>query len=123
MVCIGFGLITEDVARLRAFYTEVLGCAAQGDDIHTEISSGGVGFVLYDRAASEADMAFVYGDGMGRGYTTISFRVEDVDAEYARLMGMGVAFMTAPKTYPWGARSVHLRDPDGNVVTLVTPPA
>ena len=122
MECIGFGLITDDVSRLRAFYTGVLGCAAEGDDIHTEIQSGGVSFVLYDKAASVADMAFSYDGAMGHGHTTISFRVEDVDAEYARLSQMGIPFMTRPHTYPWGARSVHLRDPDGNIVTLVTPP-
>lgn len=52
MICIGFGLITEDVARLRAFYTGLLGCPAQGDDIHTEVQCGGIPFVLYDKAAS-----------------------------------------------------------------------
>lgn len=122
MVCMGFGFITEDVARLRDFYTGVLDCGAQGDDIHTEVLCEGLPFVLYDKAASIADMGFSYDEAMGHGHTTISFRVEDVDAEYARLTQMGVAFMTRPHTYPWGARSVHFRDPDGNIVTLVTPP-
>lgn len=122
MRCIGFGLITEDVPRLRTFYTQVLGCRAAGDDIHSEIQCEGMSFVLYDKAASIADMAFSYDDSMGHGHTTISFSVEDVDAEYARLQEMGIAFMTQPHTYPWGARSVHLRDPDGNIATLVTPP-
>lgn len=122
MECIGFGLITDDVPRLRAFYTGILGCTADGDDIHTEILSGGIPFVLYDKLASTRDMAFAYGDAMGHGHTTISFRVADVDAEYERLTQQGIPFMTKPHTYPWGARSVHLRDPDGNIVTLVTPP-
>ena len=122
MDCVGFGLITQDVRRLRAFYTEVIGCSANGDDIHTEILCGGVPFVIYDKAASMADMAFSYDDTMGHGHTTISFRVGDVDAEYARLSQQGVVFMTQPHTYPWGARSVHFRDPDGNIVSLVTPP-
>lgn len=122
MVCMGFGLITDDVRRLREFYTKVLGCPAEGDDIHTEMRCEGIPFVLYDKAASVADMAFSYDDSMGHGHTTVSFRVEDVDAEYARLQQMGVVFMTRPHTYPWGARSVHFRDPDGNIVTLVTPP-
>lgn len=122
MQCIGFGLITEDVPRLRAFYTNILNCPADGDDTHTEICCDGIPFVLYDKAASIADMAFAYDDSMGHGHTTISLRVADVDAEYDRLQRMGIAFMTQPHTYPWGARSVHLRDPDGNIVTLVTPP-
>lgn len=121
MECIGFALITDDVPRLRAFYEQILGCEAAGDDTHTELRSGGIPFVLYDKAASIADMAFAYDGGMGHGHTTLSFRVEDVDGEYERLTHQGVAFMTRPRTYPWGARSVHLRDPDGNIVTLVAP--
>ena len=122
MVCMGFGLITGNVRRLAAFYTEVLRCPAKGDDIHTEIKCEGLSFVLYDKAAAIADMAFSFADSMGYGHTAISFRVEDVDAEYARLRQLGVALMTRPHTYPWGARSVHFRDPDGNIVTFVTPP-
>lgn len=119
MVCMGFGLITQDVRRLRDFYTALLGCFAQGDDVHAQIQCEGMPFVLYDKAASIADMAFSYDEAMGHGHTTISFCVADVDAEYARLKQSGFAFMTKPHTYPWGARSVHLRDPDGNIVVLV----
>lgn len=123
MICMGFGLITGDVKRLRDFYTRILGCAAEGDDTHTEIQCEGCSFTLYDKGASITDMAFSYSETMGYGHTTISFCVKDVDFEYERLQLMGVAFMTKPHTYPWGARSVHFRDPDGNIVTLVTPPA
>lgn len=122
MVCMGFGLITEDVRRLREFYTEVLRCPAEGDDVHTEIQCEGLSFVLYDKAASMTDMAFIYEENMGHGHTTISFRVDNIDEEYARLTAMGIGFMTQPHTYPWGARSAHFRDPDGNIVTIVTPP-
>lgn len=122
MESIGFGLITENVPRLREFYIKVLGCPTAGDDIHTEIQCQGLPFVLYDKGASIADMRFSYDAHMGHGHTTLSFRVDDVDAEYARLKEGSIAFMTQPHTYPWGARSVHFRDPDGNIVTLVTPP-
>ena len=123
MICMGFGLITGNVKRLRDFYTMILSCPAQGDDTHTEIQCDGLPFTLYDKEASVADMAFSYSESMGYGHTTISFCVNDVDTEYERLQSLGVAFMTKPRTYPWGARSVHFRDPDGNIVTLVTPPA
>ncbi len=119
MKCMGFGLITEDVHRLRTFYTELLGCTAEGDDIHTEIHSEGLSFVIYDKAAALADMGISFAEIMGHGYTTISFEVDDVDAEYVRLKVLGIEFMTQPHTYPWGSRSVHFRDPDGNIVTLL----
>ncbi|MGI6238598.1 MAG: VOC family protein [Christensenellales bacterium] len=121
MVFQGFGLITENVRRLRAFYEMALHCPARGDDIHTEILCEGQAFILYDKAASIADMGFSYDPAMGHGHTTLSFRVADVDAEYARLTQLGVDFMTKPRTYPWGARSAHFRDPDGNIVTIFAP--
>lgn len=122
MKCMGFGLITEDVRRLREFYSMVLGCSSEGDDTHTLMLCDGQSFVLYDKGASITDMSFSYDETTGHGYTTISFGVEDVDLEYDRLKAMGIIFMTEPRTYPWGARSVHFRDPDGNIVSLLTPP-
>jgi catechol 2,3-dioxygenase-like lactoylglutathione lyase family enzyme len=54
--------------------------------------------------------------GAGYGSFTIGFEVEDVDEEYERLKTLGVRFVKLPATYPWGARSVWFRDPDGNIV-------
>ena len=50
-----------------------------------------------------------------------SFIVEDIDAEYERLMAlnMDIEFVAVPTTYPWGARSMHFRDLDGNLVCFI----
>ncbi len=50
------------------------------------------------------------------------FRVDDVDKEFDRLKKIIKEFMTIPTTYPWGARSLQFRDPDGNIIDFVTPP-
>jgi catechol 2,3-dioxygenase-like lactoylglutathione lyase family enzyme len=42
--------------------------------------------------------------------------VEDVDTQYERLKALGVTLIKLPATYPWGARSVWFRDPDGNII-------
>ncbi len=47
---------------------------------------------------------------------TIGYNVADVDAEYQRLKLLNVDFVTIPTTWPWSARSVHFRDPDGNII-------
>ncbi len=75
--------------------------------------------LMSKKAAAISDMAFAFEETTGHGYTTISFGVPDVDAEYERLRALDIEFMTEPHTYPWGNRSVHFRDPDGNIVTLV----
>ena len=47
---------------------------------------------------------------------TIGFNLDEIDNEVLKLKGLGVEFVAGPKTYPWGAKSVHFRDPDGNII-------
>lgn len=51
----------------------------------------------------------------------IEFRVDDVDAEYARLASVVSEWVQEPTTMPWGNRSILFRDPDGNLVNLFAP--
>lgn len=53
----------------------------------------------------------------------LEFEVADVDAERERLGSDGIEWVLEPTTQPWGNRSTLLRDPDGNLVNLCTPPA
>ena len=52
----------------------------------------------------------------------MSLAVADVEATYARLRARGVAFEARPERMPWGGVLAHFRDPDGNVLTLVSGP-
>jgi len=47
------------------------------------------------------------------------FVVDDVDAEYVRLQGEGVAITTPIETEPWGERYFQVTDPNGVVIQLV----
>ena len=111
----GVCLVTDSVPVLVQFYTKVLGCQADGDDHHAEFAMGGVSLSIFTRQGME-DMAPGSMQGAGQGGFTLGFEVEDVDQEYERLKGLGVTFVKLPATYPWGARSVWFRDPDGNIV-------
>jgi len=51
-----------------------------------------------------------------------SLAVPDVEAEYRLLVARGVQFVEPPEKQPWGGTLAHLRDPDGNVITLVSSP-
>jgi methylmalonyl-CoA/ethylmalonyl-CoA epimerase len=53
------------------------------------------------------------------GIDHISFAVADVDAMYATLRAVGVAFDGSPEDQSWGARMVGLKDPDGNNLYLL----
>ena len=64
------------------------------------------------------------GDQVAQGNIMLEFRVEDVDAEYARLrsiQGVALEFVMPPTTLAWGNRSIYFRDPDGNLINFFTP--
>src|ERR1035437_9067356 len=48
----------------------------------------------------------------------VAFFVEGADAEYARLRAAGVPVLASPTDRPWGGRTLHVADPDGNVGEL-----
>lgn len=113
-------IITENVTRLTRFYETIFQTKAEGDDIHSALSTDGAGIAIYSKKAAETDMSFEFSKYWGSGNFTIGYNVDDVDKEYERLRSLKVDFITAPTTWPWGARSVHFRDPDGNIICFRT---
>jgi catechol 2,3-dioxygenase-like lactoylglutathione lyase family enzyme len=111
----GICLVTDDVPALTAYYTRVLGCKAEGDDVHAEFVLEGLSLAIFSRQGME-QMAPGSMQGAGSGNVTIALEVADVDLEYERLKTLGVNFVKLPATHPWGARAFWFRDPDGNVV-------
>lgn len=45
--------------------------------------------------------------------------VGDLTAVHEELVGKGVEFMAPPQQQSWGGGIAHLRDPAGNIVSLV----
>jgi catechol 2,3-dioxygenase-like lactoylglutathione lyase family enzyme len=52
------------------------------------------------------------------GITHLCLDVDDLDADYKRLLGAGVTFHSPPQDLGAGVRTCYGRDPDGNVVEL-----
>ena len=101
-------LETNDVIRLADFYKQLLKVDKGSDDpVHQ--------FIL-----TEETMLTVFSDGSVKSNDnrniSIAFTVEDLDAEYERILAMGARFIQGPTTRPWGARNMSFYDPDGNVV-------
>ncbi|MDR2687510.1 MAG: VOC family protein [Oscillospiraceae bacterium] len=112
--------ITHDVLRLAAFYEAVFGGKAQGGAGHAWLEAGGVTFV-FDPASIAEYEPFRYVAAGGANNVIVGFNVEDVDAEYERLLPLGAQMLNQPATHPWGARSFQFRDPDGNILNFRTP--
>lgn len=115
----GICLITENVRKLSEFYEKVLQTKIDDmNDIHVEIGVEGGGVTIYSKSAAENDMGFNFVKYHGTGMVKFAFGVDDVDAEYERLklLDLDIEFIAIPTTYPWGSRSMHFRDLDGNIV-------
>lgn len=100
------GLETNDVRRLADFYKQLLNITNNdNNDVHQVIISDGVGLTVYNDGTIKNNQ---------NQNICLAFTVDDVDAEYARLLEYGVTVIDPPTTRPWGARNMHFCDPDGN---------
>jgi uncharacterized glyoxalase superfamily protein PhnB len=106
------------------FYRDTLGLQV------TESDPAAVGFSLGDRyfflvevgaaahlISSEALELNIEGGPRG----LLAARVEDVDAAYEVLSAQGVPFLRPPTDQPWGLRTAHFADPEGNIWEINQP--
>ena len=114
-------IITDDLDRLVEFYEKVTGVPAERPaPVFAE-------FVLPSAtvAIGHSQTVQLFGADSARAADNhsviIEFRVDDVDAECARLKPLVDDWVQEPTTMPWGNRSILFRDPDGNLVNLFTP--
>ena len=114
--------ITEDVLRLRAFYEAVFNGKAEGDEVHSALVLDGMGFVFASVDLLQKNSAFRYVSTGGANHVIVNFNVDDVDAEYQRLLPLGAEMLNEPTTHPWGTRSFQFKDPDGNIVNFHSRP-
>jgi catechol 2,3-dioxygenase-like lactoylglutathione lyase family enzyme len=113
-------IITDDVARLVAFYERVTGVPADWatpDFAEIRTTSGTL-------ALGSTRTVALFGAGVAEAAANrsaiVEFIVDDVDAASTALAGE-VEVVQEPTTMPWGNRSLLLRDPDGTLVNLFTP--
>jgi catechol 2,3-dioxygenase-like lactoylglutathione lyase family enzyme len=115
-------LLVHDFAQSGAFYRETLGLgAAFGDAAPPYGEVGDAEHMVGVLSRSAIDGVLGAGDARAAAPDrfVLVFAVDDVDAAYARLSVRGVPMLTTPTDRPlWGPRTVHLRDPDGNLVEL-----
>jgi uncharacterized glyoxalase superfamily protein PhnB len=113
-------LVASDIKAMVGFYELVTGQTAEWlapifAEIVTRSATLAIGSIetvaLFKEGSAEA----------GANRTAIlEFRVDDVDAEFARLKDK-VEVVHEPKVMPWGNRTTQFRDPEGTAVSLFTP--
>lgn len=102
------GLLTNDVIKLANFYKLLLGTEnGSNDSVHQTI-------------LAEETMLSIYNDGFEKNNKNqnmcIAFTVSDIEAEYEKLIKLGVEIIEAPKQRPWGAMNMSFYDPDKNII-------
>ncbi len=106
-----------DWDRALRFYTETLGIPTtfREDDLGWAQLATGEGQLALERVqpGDKESEALV-----GR-YVGVSLQVEDIHATHKTLVDRGVEFTMPPTKQAWGGILAHLKDPDGNVLTLL----
>jgi lactoylglutathione lyase len=118
------GLFVSDMARMVAFYRDVLGFAVEwdGKGPHAEIKNDGVRFSFYERARLPDLLGETptYPSGLnGTFELAIDLPTSaDVDLEFARVVAAGARPIYAPRDEPWGMRSSMITDPEENIIEI-----
>lgn len=115
-------IITADIKRLTRFYEQITGIPVT---MYTE-DFGELKTATCTLAIGSTRTLQLFGGDVARpaeNHTAIiEFRVNDVDAEYRKLVDVvGASIVQEPTTMPWGNRSLLFRDPDGTLINFFTP--
>jgi catechol 2,3-dioxygenase-like lactoylglutathione lyase family enzyme len=113
---------TTDTAAALAFYTNILGLTLTEDSVFALVFDAN-GTMLRLQKVQEHDPP---------PFTALGWRVDDIAATAAALIGKGVQFQFHPGmnqdkngvwTTPDGAKVAWFNDPDGNTLSLTEWPA
>jgi uncharacterized glyoxalase superfamily protein PhnB len=111
-------IVTSDVAGVTAFYAALFGIDVVANDYYVELPAGGTSLAFSRRRFNEPDAFGGPSPLTATDKVVLDFQVDDVDAHFERISRLGVEWIMAPTTQPWGKRSMMFRDPEGNVVNI-----
>ena len=104
-------LAARDPAGLARFYQTLLGLDVAMD----------LGFIVTLAGARQGtQLSLASEGGAGTELPLISIEVDDLDAVLERARALGCPPVHGPATEDWGVRRFFLRDPQGNLVNILT---
>ncbi len=113
---IGVTVWTDDLESLVGFYGDTLGLTLRGRH------NGWANFAFGELRLNLGVHDLVQGQAKDPYRVMLSFRVDDIEAEYTRLSAQGVRFIRVPEKESWGGMVATFLDPDGNVLQLLEKP-
>lgn len=116
-------LYTDDIDAALTFYVDTLGFretfrVPHVQPEHVELAAGGVSIALSTSDAARSHQGI--DPAPGAPAACLVLWVRDLDAACSAAVTAGAASVTAPHDAGNGNRNALLRDPDGNLVELVT---
>ena len=110
-------VFVTDWDRAIRFYSETLGMpvAFRSDEIGWAQMATGEGQLALERV----DPSDQEGQALIGRFVGVSLQVSDILMTYQTLAERGVEFLAPPEKQSWGGMLTHLRDPDGNILTLL----
>ncbi len=122
-------ITVEDQDEALAFYRDQLGL-----EVRSDLSMGpmrwltlgstatpGVEVALETPEGRPGDTEALHAVIRAGSLTAGIFRVDDVDAVFAKLTTAGAPVVQEPTDQPYGVRDCAVRDPSGNMVRLAQP--
>lgn len=123
-------LLVNNVADCFVFYRDVIGLQVTWGDgtggYADFVASNGMGIALFDRRemAQSIGAEKLPNEALCMDRAMLIFEVADLQATVTELRTQKVSLLTDIVDHPdWGIRTVHLRDPEGNLIELNSPMA
>ena len=119
-------IFVQDLDRCTAFYRDTFKLPYAGSDASSSTFQLQERYLILLSISGAADLLdsdpteFKI-DGSPR--VVLAAGVEDVNAAYETLKAEGVTFLQHPTDRPWGLRTAHFADPEGNIWEINQPVA
>jgi len=104
-------LPARDPQALAAFFCQVFG-------IETVMDGGFI--VTLAGSTQNTQLNLAAEGGAGTDIPAISVEVDDLDETHARALLIGADIVYGPVEETWGVRRFYLRDPEGNLINILT---
>ena len=111
-------VFVRDLARCLTFYRDTLGLQVTNSDSVSVAFQMENQYLLLLEISAAADLIRSEANAPsieGGPRVLLAAGVEDVDAAYESLVAKGVTFLRPPTNQPWGLRTAHFADPEGNL--------
>lgn len=104
----------KSLQRSAVFYRDVIGLTVRIEgDAYVEFEMENTKFSLFERSKLRE---LIGHDAGSPPCGEIGFLIDDVDGEAQRLKRLGVEILSGPVNRPWRERTMHIADPDGNII-------